>query len=558
MPETLTYNGISLGIGQKRKVSIEVMQTPDGRQTQYHRIQIEVDAVIAQVSGLGSDADTIRRTLTRSGGRLVASEIGIGFDLDIGGNSTTKDCLGGPFPKLMHFQPMAASNSSAIEVHWVVEANVFIPPSVETTGLQPIAAFTYSQSYSLDNGGWTTRTTNGALTVVKEFWGPDRINHNADYFRDQIKIKKPEGYERRQQYSLSEDKATLSFSIVDTQIKTRQPYPPGVIDIRATHSVTKTRSQMATTLHHISVQVEIAADRPTIYAWFVFQQIVLKRIYYANSQQVQVLIDQIEVEEEIFGLGLSASVSYRTLGDMEAWLAKSGLFQPIELRWEPWEQSVHEIEEPRGISNLEPDPIAQDRLVNQQYATLPQIRDKHIPHIDPTITQPEHLCNPLPPANQSWAHFEAFLDLYQYGIERDHWVPLGPQAMEDGVINLNELKRAGRGDRTEIPSVLATNSAYPTSVVYRGMAIRVGYDIPMPKLVIPGATVRMIEHSFKPAFLGIFYCQPVYAAKWEILYQLSDLPASVSPGIKNDGSSSGGSLTPGTGGTGSQNPPNNP
>jgi len=554
MPETLTYNGISLGIGQKRKVSIEVMQTPDGRQTQYHRIQIEVDAVIAQVSGLGSDADTIRRNLTRSGSRLIAEEIGIGFNLDIGGNANIKDCLGGPFPKLMHFQPMAASNSSAIEVHWVVEANVLITESPGET-LNPITSLVYSQLYSIDNGGWTTRTTNGSLSVAKVFVSPNRINHNADYYRDQIKIKKPEGYERRQQYSLSEDKATLSFAIVDTQIKTRQPYPPGVIEIRASHSVTKTRSQMATTQHHISVQVEIAADQPTIYAWFVFQQIVLKRIYYTQSQQVQVLIDQIEVEEEIFGLGLSASVSYRTLGDMEAWLAKSGLFQPIQLRWEPWEQSVHHIEEHRGISNLEPDPIDDDRLVNQVYGELPDVRDIHHPHIDPTITQPDHLCNPLPPPNESWAHFECFLDLYQYGMERDHWVPMGPEALEDGVLNLNELKKAGRDARSEIPSILAKNPGYATSLVYRGMAIRVGYDIPIPKLTIPGAKVTMIDKSFKPAFLGIFYCQPVYAAKWEILYQLSDLPASMDSSKNRDGTSQGGTTSPGTGGTGSQNPP---
>ncbi|MFN4768938.1 MAG: hypothetical protein ACK5JL_02770 [Candidatus Kapaibacterium sp.] len=555
--DELTYEGISLGIGQKRKVSLETMLTPDGRQTQYHRIQIEVDAIVSPtVTSPNGTATELRAKLTRNGGRLKATNIGLGFDLDVGGSASVKDVLGGPFPRLLHFQPLGAQDyTSAIEVHWVVELNVLFNESEGITS-DEIAAFTYAQSYSIDNGGWTTRTTNGTLVVRKEFVSPNRIAHNADSHRDEIKIVKPIGYERRQQYSLSEDKATLTFSIVDTQIKTRNPYPPGVVEIEATHAVSKTLSQMATTQHRISVRVEIAADQPTIYAWFVAQQVILKRIFFARQQGLDTLIESIEVEEEIFGLALHVSVAYRTLNDVDEWLAKSGIFQPVELRWDPWEVSMHHIEEPRGISNLTPDPIAQDLLVNMNYPSLPVIRDEHDYHIDPTVTQPEHLCNPLPPPENSWAHFEASIDLYQYGVERDHWVPTGPEAIEDGVVSFNELKKLGRDTRAEIPAILAKNPGYANTLVYRGTAIRVGYDIPMPKLVVPGAKLSCIDKSFKPTCLGIFYCQPVYAAKWEILYQLQDLPASMDTSRKTDGSGYGGTLSSGTGGTGT--PPQTP
>jgi hypothetical protein len=551
--DELTYEGISLGMGQKRTVEIEVVPTPDRRQTQYHRIKIEVDAVV--VPSVGDTIEDIRRILTRNGGNLKATGIGIGFDLNVGGSASMTDVEGGPFPKLLALRPMAAANApTAVEVRWSVEVCIFIAES-SGSELEHIGSFSYSQSYSLDPGGWTTRTISGQLTVAKTFDGPNKIDHNADFYRDKLDFTKPVGYERSQRYELSADKATLGFTVTDTQIPTRNPYPPGVVHIEASHRVTKSRSQMATTKHSLSMRVEIAADQPMSYAWFIFQQIALRRIEYARGSGSQILVDQIDVEEDIFGTGVSASISYRTLGDMSNWLGASGLFSQLWVTWDEWEDSMHGMEHCRGISQLTPDPVNQDRLVNHEHPEIPEVKDLQIVY-DRTTPLAGALCNPLPPPNASWAHFEAYFDIKQSALEKDQWIPLGPEVVEDGVINLNELQQAGRGSRAEIPSILPVYPGAATKIIYRGMAVRVGYEIPMPKLVIGNVQLKMIEKSFKPAYLGTFYCQPVFAAKWEIEYVCRDLAESHSAGILTDGTGKGGSSSY-SGSPGNQ-PPNNP
>lgn len=531
--DTFTYDDIELGIGSRRHIEISMEMDPTNRQVKFHRIQVSVEAVIAV--DIEASVEEIKARLTKPGGRLYIENCGFGESLDIGGQSGQQDVKAGPHPKLIRFEPMAATTeSTAIEVTWQCETCIFFPKGEGEIG--SILSFVYGATYSIDAGGWTTRTVSGQLEVAMQRDGDRFIAHNADHYRENIKVIKPEGFARTQHYDLSQCKSILNFSIVDTQIKTRQPYPPGVVEIACNHRVSRSRSQLATTRNSINFRCEVAANQPTAYAWFVFQSIVGKRLNHARANDVQILIDEIEADENIFGTEFSASVSYRGLGDLGSWLYNSGLFQPVQLSWDAWETSMSDIKNARGIAQLRANADDDDRLVNLEYPQTPVIEDASTPLFNHLTPNQSPLCNALPEPDKSWAHFEGEFDIDQSAIETDHWIPLGPQALEDGVLNLNELGGAGRRvGRAEVPSLLSSNSGYPTRLTFRGQAIRVGYEIPLPRLAINGVKTSLIDKQFKTKFLGIFYCQPVYAAKWALQYQIGDMPVGIKPGMNTDG-----------------------
>jgi len=539
MADTLTYDGIDLGIGSKRNVEITPVYDPTNRQVTHHRLSISVDSIVAV--DIADSIENIKRRLSKPGLELVIEECGFGETLTIGGStSALPDLQGGPHPRVIRFEPMAASTeNTAVAVAWQCECNVFFANNAELE-LGEILSFTYGARYSIDDRGWTTRTISGRLTVPmkRDDYNANQIAHNADDYRERIKIKKPEGFTRRQEFELSEDKATLSFSMIDDQIRTRQPYPPGVVEINCTHRASRSRSQLATTRNQISFRCEVAANQPTAYAWFVFQSIVGKRLNHTRAQGVKILIEEIEVEESIFGTEFSASVAYRGLNDLGSWLYNAGIFQPVTLTWDPWERSVHEIEEPRGIANLKALPNEQDRLTNLENQDLPVIDDDYHPHFDVLTPSQGPLCNSLPTPEESWAHFQAQIGIQQSSMYQDQWIPLGPEALEDGVINLNDLggiKR--RQGRKETKTVLPSNSGQITRVHFKGEAIRVGYEVPMPRLEIAGIELKLLERDFKPVFLGIFYCQPVHGAKWDLLYAAGDLSKeTMNSGVQTNGS----------------------
>jgi hypothetical protein len=543
MEEVLTYDGISLGIGSKRNVEVTPVYDSTGRQITHHRIVVNVECIVAESTDIDDTAvalEEIKRRLSKPGKELVIENCGIGDAITIDGSgygAGLHDIKAGPYPKVIRFDPLGWNDdSSAVSVVWTCEANVFLATN-ENLELGEILSFSYSARYAIDDRGWTTRTIRGKLEVPQKRYSDNQIEHNADAYRERIKIKKPEGFTREQEYDLSEDKAVLSFSIVDRQIPTRQAYPPGVVEISCNHRASRSRSQLATTRNQISFRCEVAANQPAAYAWFVFESIVGKRLNHSRQNGVQILIEEIEVDESIFGTEFSASVAYRGLSDVGSWLFNAGIFQPVTLSWDPWEQSVHEIEEPRGIANLAALADEQDRLTNLENQDLPVIKDDHHPHINYLTPSQSPLCNSLPTPEKSWAHFQAQVGLLQESPSQDQWIPLGPQTLEDGVVSLQEIggtKR--RTGRKETETVLPVNGGQITKIQFKGEAIRVGYEIPMPRLQIPNMELRLLTREFKPVFLGIHYCQPVFGAKWDMIYATKDLPKDgMSSGVQTNG-----------------------
>jgi hypothetical protein len=168
---------------------------------------------------------------------------------------------------------------------------------------------------------------------------------------------------------------------------------------------------------------------------------------------------------------------------------------------------------------------------------LPVIKDDHHPHINYLTPSQSPLCNSLPTPEKSWAHFQAQVGLLQESPSQDQWIPLGPQTLEDGVVSLQEIggtKR--RTGRKETETVLPVNGGQITKIQFKGEAIRVGYEIPMPRLQIPNMELRLLTREFKPVFLGIHYCQPVFGAKWDMIYATKDLPKDgMSSGVQTNG-----------------------
>ena len=281
------------------------------------------------------------------------------------------------------------------------------------------------------------------------------------------------------------------------------------------------------TRNTISLRVEVSQDKPTVYAWFLFQQIVNKRLAHARSNGVSILIDEIEIEEDMFGTEVNASISYRILQDLGPWVFNAGLFQPFLLTWAPWEDSYKQQTGPRGVANIAALPHQQDRLVNLENSELPVIADREAPRNNYLLPPPGTMCNAPPEHPQfSWLHWNAGFELRQSGGGDEPMIPMGPRVLEDGVLDMHELNTAWRNTgRTEMSALLPHRGGHATYITFRGEAIRAHWTIPLPKIAISGVSAQLLEDKiFETKWLGTFYCIEIYAAKWELTYVLTDLP----------------------------------
>ncbi len=540
--ESLTYDGIELGIGSKRSISINPVYDSTDRVVILQRLNLRVESYVTPEQG--GTLEDIKTKLSVARKVLKIANIGFGKSLAIGENET--DLEGGPKPRIITWEPMGTTSEAAAFVVWVCEVATHLDLT-ESRYLKGPISFNYSSEYRIDSKGWSDRVYTGRLQVVKErnTSGQDnQITYNADDYRDRIKIARPSGFKREQVFSLSECKSILTFTINDSQIRSRNAYPPGVVDIQCSHRVRATRSQLGIIQNTITCTVEVAADQPAQYAWLVFTEIAGRRIQNARDNGVQVMIEDIDIEEQLFGTSITATVSYRNLSKIipPNWLHIAGVFQPaIEFNeWDNWDYSMDTVYTRRGWADLRPQPISDDRLVSAKNQETPDIEDAQFNLIN-TLTQPSSpFCNRRPPPNESWAHFEAAVDIVQSeNGQVNTWTPIKAKVIEDGKLSLNEISAAGRGSRAEVKYMLTEGRGYTNYLIFKGKAIRVGYKIPLPKLVIAGQEMKMLKKDFRQKFLGVFYCQPVYAAVWEIWYIIKDLPEKVSASKKTDGTDDG-------------------
>lgn len=260
------YNGFNFPPAVRTKCAISPVQDSTGRITKYVRYQITAEFIVylgldSKLSD-GSDnddaifpdtADTIdgidgadgmdqlRHLLTRQGKELIFNNKGLGAKVEVNTSNSEKELMYGPVPELLQWEPIASNK--AARVVWQCSF-ALRDCGTSTKSSNPIEDQGYEVTYSIDAYGHTTRTVSGYLMITNYLVSSGTSgtsvypNASADEYRHKIKVALPLGFQRvRQDYKISKDQRTLTYTIVDKEHSSELPVPSGVIDLQVNHTI---------------------------------------------------------------------------------------------------------------------------------------------------------------------------------------------------------------------------------------------------------------------------------------------------------------------------------
>lgn len=524
-----SYNGYVFAGATSVKVNIEVVKD-DARRTQvYNRYTIEVRAIIQADAGTDSTLQSIRVALTKQGGPLKLVNRGLGSNLQVNCPGSQRDMKWGPVPEVISWESLGSSQ--ACEIVWRVTA--CIPDcnqslNHKTTG---IIAFNYSCDFSINEKGFTTRTATGYLEI-----GMTRVGLTvpdcADLYRDTIVAFAPVNFQRRQSYNVSLDKSRLDFTIVDTELESRNPWPQNVVKIEARHraSISGGLRGAVKQRNSITANIELIKDANPVEAWVIFRAICLQRINVAlNAQQTpNVFIEELSAEEDIFGYGASFSLTYRVLQDPTFLLANSGLWTPVGYDWGAWQYSMQGAFRQRGTAGLILSP-QNDAIVDICGATTPTTMPATpaLPSPPPAPATSSPFTNPKPQPQASYRSYSMFLKIKRHNRRVKQHRMQGPE-IPNPYYNPRSTDPPSAGTPGTTSSAAATiqqsgRGGYTAELI--GTAERVGYEIPRPALVQVGTQIPVEgDMEFVCGATGNYFGQPLYGAAWRLQYDLPDAP----------------------------------
>lgn len=226
-----------------------------------------------------------------------------------------RDVKFGPEPNILKWEPIAGRKSARVvfEISFYVKDCLAWPDprlgesnKYDSIGL--LTNFIYSMSYDIDDLGYQTRTVNGQAEITnntqviyqnrnhrieQDIGVPPslpRIAKSADDVRDSVLLQFicPYNFRRTsQKFNISEDRSVLTFTIQDTQEKTQEIYPAGVVDLDVTHNVSssgissETASKSTFFTHwnnQMSATITLARDEPYHMAFVIFSRILMTRL----------------------------------------------------------------------------------------------------------------------------------------------------------------------------------------------------------------------------------------------------------------------------------------
>lgn len=571
----VAYNDIVFpGIGTRVTASEQYIYDESERTVKATRFKIRVQSiVVSEMAPSGGWVESqeipqfnagiamqrIRQLLSKPGGSLIIDHEGFGERIEINTQgSDVRDVSWGPKPRTLVWEPVG--NTATVEIVWECEFEIPVCDGTVRPRFQGVSQFNYSVSFMIDNKGYSTRYITGVIEIAMT-----RINRrnrllvdSVDNYRDRIIFAKPPDYERTLEWVVSTDKRTANFTIVDKQIQSPNAYPPGVVAITASHRVGITRSNMHAIENVLTASIELAPTEHKSRAWMIFREILRQR--QANSTQAAIMLKRLELVEDIFGnkVEFQAVYEFIEIPTVAAILTHSGLCKPVKLSvsadgWREWSDSMNSPlagnGTDRGVSNLTHE-WTNESIVDLCETPTSGVSVYPSPRALEAI-QPGPLCNPLPSPEQSWSIFSAKFEYREKGRTTVS-VQLAPN-------DLRPLDYTTSSTTTSMPQVSSgekakryiEDKAGSQVLIFSGYAERVGYPIPKPGILeIAGRKYRPIGHgAFDTRFMGIFFCQPKYAAAWKQQYQLVEPLADFDPKDTNQGLQNGDSaFSPGGGG----------
>lgn len=537
----LQYNGFDFRESSTTvEIDCQLVYDEADRTVTYHKYMITAKSIVTPTSA-GSPGDPqyndnaysieqIRRKITKPFAKLIINGMGFGPDLTVNDETDEagiKDVANGPKPRNVKWVPLGADQ--AAEVTWTCEFCIPFCEDGESARFSGLAAFTYSISQKTSPKGFGQRTVSGTLTIAttpKLVGSAYVCQDNADNYLDLIDVPLLSNYHREFTWDLSKDRLKLTWSVVDTQIESRTPYPPGVVEIDATHRAgLARRSSIARTQESLDVSITLAYDQPLSRAWEITRAIFIQCTSVAIANQKGFILQSIDVTREIFGGKMSFRLSWYILSPIEELFSVSGLYEDYQFNWPAWRASMNNIQTPRGISGITFE-SEEDSLVDLCDEPTPTPQNPTAPPTPPPSPR-ETFCNDTPAPEKSWIQFDSVIE-----VKNSHRV-LITTTMGKADVTRTEFDVSNPAgtlptiNRTAYKEVIS--EAPPHAVlVWMGKAVRAGYPIPYPDLKKLGVVDMTIigEPQFRQKQLGTYFCVPVYAATWVVEFSVS---ANVDP-----------------------------
>jgi len=310
----------------------------------------------------------LRRLLTAQGAPLEFTGKGLGLDFEINtfAAGTRGDLLYGPIPKMLIWEPLGASK--AVRIVWTVEVSIADCKGI-VTPFGRVAEYTTNLSWSIDSHGLTTRSITGTIEVVQKILGattnrPRRNENSADLFVEAVTPFVPGGFRRiTNTHSLNAGRNVLSFTFVDQEIPSDNPYGTGIVNANVNASV---RNEVPLAFNKwictVSGSISVSKSHDRWWAWLAFLSVVQGRLdafknakfqqqknrkgkkSSSGGEQISVetyMVLRLSITEEVFGRGMRFSVTWRLTSSLQTLIKSSGL----------WTRNTSTAFDSRGFKN---------------------------------------------------------------------------------------------------------------------------------------------------------------------------------------------------------------
>ncbi|HEX4145148.1 MAG TPA: hypothetical protein VHY91_16700 [Pirellulales bacterium] len=590
---SISYNGYTFPEYRQVKHKCEPIYDSTGRARTGVKYSFEIHFIIPspdQATG-AKTIPQIRCALTSPGGVLAIQGLGFG-DMTINGSNATRQVMDfGPHPQLVHFDPVGGV--LAYEVIWACDVTLVECCSSSQSGGpagssgggagQPTGdAWANSIVYSIDDRGYTTRTTTGYLEIplARVTGAATTVATTADAYRNLINVILPFGFRRaHQDYRLSADRRQLEFVIVDSEMEGDDFLPPGIARGSFERSLSNNGDMnFQNWTYSINATFERTAGTSRDWAfqqWFLLVSTTIATIQQnmmgsdpgatsGGSNTGTVLPSRISMSTDCFKRTVRLSTSFKIIRSSADVIKATGIWEPLNTDYQSWANTMGQwLWTARGNAQLYHDSTSDSIIDPCNTTNTLTVKDlTRIYQLGVNATRPTLGCGGISPST-SWLTYNCWTE----ADKKNYNVIQNPsqkytQDSDSGPDFFTDETSAGKYGPAKYQPIVQTRGAPVTTVRLIGYATRVKFRPTVPALLTYGGQqcVEFRRVVGGPAVVGSLAGCDVYAVKWDIEYRLTGVPTSdaavldqprpQSNPLPGGGGTGGTSATPGFGGGG--------